>query len=682
MLNPMDSEAIFRKIADATHDWESWIAPDGSLRWVNPAVMRVSGYSIGECMAMPDYPQAMAHPDDLPSFQLFSEYVDKRLDGNNLAFRLKRKDGAVTWVAMSWQPFFGPDGEYLGVRLSIRDSSRKLPNCYLNQLRPAASRAMRDAMNAVGDPVRVYRLITECAARSLGVARVGVWLLDKTGQKLVCANIFTLSENSHANGLSIRVEKYPRYISAVMRDQLVIASDALNDPVTQELASDYLKPLGILSMLDVPIMRGGKTIGVLCHEHTGHLRYWNQTELAFVESLSDFLTLSLESAERIELEEQTRRLASIIEATPDAVITVTADGTPLYMNRAAYQAQVPRGDSHTAEFRTANIAESYSYDALKFRNEVVVPAAMRDGHWSGEIRLRALTGEEIPVWQTMIAHRDSEGSVKYLSSILHDLREQKRTEDLLRASEQSLQVLNAGLETRIAERTQKVEEVNRNLEAFAYSVAHDLKAPLRGIDGYARLLMEDYRAQLPGEAPQFVDNICTAADRMHQLIDDLLAFSRVGRRELSATHFALRQVLERILAERQHDIDLRVVKIVNELGELEITADLDCFLQLLRNLVDNAIKFTRDTERPTVIVSAKQDDKRTLVTVKDNGCGFDMKYHDRIFSIFQRLHRIEDFPGTGIGLAIVGKSAERMGGRVWAQSEPGRGAEFFVELPV
>jgi PAS domain S-box-containing protein len=674
----MDNDAVFKLIADATYDWESWLAADGSLRWVNPALTRVSGYSADECMAMVNYPQPMVLPADLASFNRFTASAHARGAGNDLPFRLLRKDGAIIWVAMSWQPMHDAAGEYLGIRTSIRDTTQGMRNDYLERLRPAASRAMHKAAEVSTNPERVYQIICECAARSLGVARVGVWLFDDSNEHLMCANLFISSDSSHCCDMSIAVADYPKYFAAISGDQLVIASDAQTDAVTCELAGSYLKPLGIASLLDAPIVRAGRTVGVLCHEHIGNVRYWNPAELAFVESLADFLALTLESSERIRLEDQTRELASIIEATPDMVTTVGLDGRPSYLNHAGYMMLAGRDDLSLADF---NITDAYSAQAMQFRDEVVLPTALRDGHWSGETSLQTLAGDTIPIWQTLIAHRDAEGNIKYLSSVIRDLREQKSVEAQLRAREQSLQTLNAELEQRVADRTRKLEEVNRNLESFAYSVSHDLKAPLRGIDGYSRLLLEDYRSQLTGEAPQFIDNIRNATERMHQLIDDLLAFSRLGRRELAATHFAIRQVLERILAERQHDIESRGVVIVNQVADIEINADLDCFLQLLRNLVDNAIKFTRDVAKPLVIISATQDASRTLITVKDNGCGFDMKYHDRIFAIFQRLHRVEDFPGTGVGLAIVNKAAERMGGRVWARSEPGAGAEFFLELP-
>jgi len=675
----MDNDAVFKLIADATYDWESWLAEDGTLRWVNPAVTRVTGYSVQECMAMVNFPRPMVLPSDLASFGRFAASCMAKVDGNDLPFRLLRKDGAIIWVAMSWQPMFDGAGEYLGTRTSIRDTTQGMRNDYLERLRPAASRAMHKAAAANVDLQQVYQIVCECAAQSLDVARVGVWLFDERHEFLKCANLFFSTDNSHRTDLSIAVADIPQYFAAISGDQLVIASDALTDAVTCELADNYLRPLGIASLLDAPIVRAGRTVGVICHEHIGSRRFWNPAELSFVETLADFLALTLESSERVRLQEQTRQLASIIEASPDLVSTVSLDGKPMYLNSAGRKLLGLKDDVVLAEF---NNAEAYPEDAYRYRDDVVIPTALRDGQWTGETRLRTLADDIIPVWQTLIAHRNNAGDVKFFSSVNRDLREQKRVEAQLRAREQSLKTLNAELEQRVAERTRKLEEVNRNLEAFAYSVSHDLKAPLRGIDGYSRLLLEDYRAQLTGEAPQFIDNIRSATERMHQLIDDLLAFSRLGRRQLATTHFAIRQVLERILAERQHDIESRNVVIVNQVADIEVDADLDCFLQLLRNLVDNAIKFTRDVSKPSVIITATRDATHTLISVKDNGCGFDMKYHDRIFAIFQRLHRVEDFSGTGVGLAIVNKAAERMGGRVWANSEPGAGAEFFLELPV
>jgi PAS domain S-box-containing protein len=250
------------------------------------------------------------------------------------------------------------------------------------------------------------------------------------------------------------------------------------------------------------------------------------------------------------------------------------------------------------------------------------------------------------------------------------------------AAEQEIQRLNADLERRVLERTEQLKEANRELETFAYTVSHDLKAPLRGIDGYSRLLEEDHVANLSDEGVTFVGNIRRGVAQLQQLIDDLLAYSRMERRTLNVGTVDVEPLVERVLHEREDDLASRGVRIVRVVtAGLTVRADRDGLTLALRNLLDNALKFTRDASPPVIEVGAKAEGDTCVVWVRDNGIGFDMKFHDRLYEIFQRLQRAEEYSGTGIGLTIVRKAVTRMGGRVWAQSEPGRGATFFLELP-
>jgi len=242
------------------------------------------------------------------------------------------------------------------------------------------------------------------------------------------------------------------------------------------------------------------------------------------------------------------------------------------------------------------------------------------------------------------------------------------------------QQLNATLERRVAERTNELQAKTRQLEAFTYSVSHDLKAPLRGIDGYGRLLATQYQDQLDEEGHFFIQNIRNATAQMGQLIEDLLAYSRLERIQIHPVPIALEPLIAKLLAER---------------GELPagttLTLQLDCLhtrgeaqalLMALRNLLDNALKFSaRQAERHITIGSTEKAGCCRL-WVQDDGPGFEMRFHDRIFEIFQRLHRLEDYPGTGVGLAIVRKAMERLGGRAWAHSVPGQGACFYLEMPL
>ena len=208
-----------------------------------------------------------------------------------------------------------------------------------------------------------------------------------------------------------------------------------------------------------------------------------------------------------------------------------------------------------------------------------------------------------------------------------------------------------------------------------------VKAPLRGIDGYSRILIEDYGDRLDEQARRFLGNIRNGASQMHALIEDLLAYSRMERRALEASRVDLGELMRSVLTRRADEIAAASAQIVGEVPSLIVRADRQGLDLVLRNLIDNALKFSRDAEPPTITLSARREGDRIVLSIRDNGIGFDMKYHERIFEIFQRLHRSEEFAGTGVGLALVRKAMQRMGGRVWAESAPGEGACFYLEFP-
>lgn len=238
--------------------------------------------------------------------------------------------------------------------------------------------------------------------------------------------------------------------------------------------------------------------------------------------------------------------------------------------------------------------------------------------------------------------------------------------------------LNADLDSSLA----RLRRVNQELETFTYSVSHDLKAPLRGIDGYSRLLLEDYRDKLDDEGRGFLEHIRRATKQMGTLIDDLLSYSRLERKTISMTDQALSPVVHAVVSQFSADFDGAGVHFTCDVPEeLTVHTDAQGLAMALRNLLDNALKFSRNSQPPRIAVRALRVGRSVHLSVQDNGVGFDMKFHDRIFAIFQRLHRAEEYPGTGVGLAIVRKAMERMGGQAWATSEPGQGATFTLQLP-
>ncbi len=228
----------------------------------------------------------------------------------------------------------------------------------------------------------------------------------------------------------------------------------------------------------------------------------------------------------------------------------------------------------------------------------------------------------------------------------------------------------------IEKSTRKLAETNKELEAFAYSVSHDLRAPLRNIDGFSKILLDEFSENLDERAKHYLTRVRDGTTRMSLLIDDMLAFSRIGRTELQLRLTHCRDIINGIIEHHADEIKRRNISVI--VGELP---DMECdpilMNSLFSNLISNALKFTRTVERPEITIG--YDKQKGSVFVRDNGIGFDMRYHDKIFQVFQRLHLPEEYEGTGIGLAIVKRVAERHKGKVWAESGLGKGSTFFIK---
>jgi signal transduction histidine kinase len=235
------------------------------------------------------------------------------------------------------------------------------------------------------------------------------------------------------------------------------------------------------------------------------------------------------------------------------------------------------------------------------------------------------------------------------------------------------------LELRVRERTEELQVANKELDAFSYSVSHDLRAPLRAVDGYARMLEEDYSGKLDAEGNRLLGVVRASSQQMGRLIDDLLAFSRLGREPLRTRPVQLDSLVQQLIDETRPSHNGRTIDfVVGNLGIVE--ADPALLKQALANLLSNAVKFTRGKDPAVVEVGRRNAGDPAVYYVKDNGAGFDMKYYDKLFGVFQRLHSSAEYPGTGVGLAIVQRVVNRHGGRVWAESKPGDGATFFFTL--
>jgi len=226
----------------------------------------------------------------------------------------------------------------------------------------------------------------------------------------------------------------------------------------------------------------------------------------------------------------------------------------------------------------------------------------------------------------------------------------------------------------------RIRELNQELEAFTYSVSHDLRAPLRSIDGYARILKEDYEQKLDDEGKRVISVIMGNAKRMAQLIDDLLEFSRLGRKEITKANTDMTRLVQNAIEELMQSENGRKIDVkINNL--LPATVDVNMIRQVWVNLLSNALKYSGKKTETVIEVNSEELPGEICYRVKDNGVGFDMQYKSKLFSVFQRLHKIQDFPGTGVGLAIVKRIIDRHQGRVWAEAKLNEGASFYFTIP-
>ena len=250
----------------------------------------------------------------------------------------------------------------------------------------------------------------------------------------------------------------------------------------------------------------------------------------------------------------------------------------------------------------------------------------------------------------------------------------------LREREEQLRCLNSELEHRVEERTRKLQEANKELEAFSYSVSHDLRAPLRAIDGFSRILLEDYAKKLDEDGRRVLDVIRSNTQNMGRLIDDLLAFSRLSRKPMEAAPVNMSELANEVFQQLEPAFDGQ--KIQFKLAPLpDTTGDPALIRQVFVNLLSNAAKYSRQRAQTVIEVHGRRDNGDCIYFVKDNGVGFDMTYAPKLFGVFQRLHNVEEFEGTGVGLAIVQRIIHRHGGRVWAEGKVNEGATFYFSLP-
>lgn len=360
-------------------------------------------------------------------------------------------------------------------------------------------------------------------------------------------------------------------------------------------------------------------------------------------------------------------LSAIIESSDDAIIGKDLTGKVVSWNAGAQR----MFGYDAAEMVGSSIDRLLAPDRPDEEHRILENAKSGETRIYETVRIRK-DGTPVDLSLAVSSIRDSQGEIVGFSSIARDISERKRAE------EQILR-LNAELEHRVQMRTAELTVANQELEAFTYSVAHDLRAPLRHIDAFTRILQEDFAGSFPPEAAELLDTIRRGSENMSRLVNDLLDLARVGRQKMKRERISLNVIIDEVIAEiagetKGRQIDWHIARLPL------VEGDPGLLKQVFTNLLSNAVKYTRPREKAVIEIGLQTVNGKPAIFVRDNGVGFNIKYATKLFGVFQRLHRPEEFEGTGVGLAIVDRVVKRHGGNAWAESDGNRGATFYFTL--
>lgn len=387
----------------------------------------------------------------------------------------------------------------------------------------------------------------------------------------------------------------------------------------------------------------------------------------------------------------------LLESAPDAMVIANAEGTIIIINAQTERLfGYPRNEiiGNKVEFL---IPERFHASHTRHRDEYIESPKVRAMGAGMELYGRRKDGSEFPVEVSLSPLKVSDEEGLNVIAAIRDITKQVESREEIKKLNENLEHLvmertaeleklylelhdlNKDLESRVTRRTWELEESNKELESFSYSVSHDLRAPLRSIDGFSNKIIKDYGHLLDEQGRDYFSRVINASQKMGQLIDDLLKLARLSRVEMNLADTNLTSIAEAIAADLQSSAPERSVDFVIQQGLVD-KADRSLMQIALQNLFDNAWKYTRNTRDAKIEFSSFRQETKTVYSLRDNGVGFDMRYVNKLFGAFQRLHSAAEFEGTGIGLATVKRIIRRHHGTIWAEAEVNQGAAFYFTL--
>lgn len=671
------SQKDYRQLVDSIEGivWEG-NAGAGNFTFVNQQAERIFGYPLQRWLSEPDFWPNRIHPDDRERVLQAHRHAAATLKNFVIEFRMYTAEPRLIWLRNS-------------VSVTRDDQNRvKLQGVMVNitELKEA-----EEALREQTRTLEVLNRIGTALAAELNLERL-VQVVTDAGKEVTGA-MFGAFSYKHLNGHGEQFSLHttagaPRSVfehlplpshrpfapPAEVEKEILRIDDVLHDA----RAPKSLLPSGpscheppLRSYLAIPVVsHSGETLGGLLFGHPAPGVFTERSQ-RLLAGIAAQAAVALDNARLYRaVSKSESHFRQLADAMPQIVWTADPEGRIDYLNRRWYDFTGLREDPGTNESYFQFMHEEDRLPCIGAWNEAVASGQsfqaecrLRENH-SGDYRWHLVRA--VPI-------RDEQDRLVSWFGTCTDIDAQKRAEGEVRE-------LNTALERRVSERTAQLQTANKELEAFSYSVSHDLRAPLRSIDAFSQLVREDYQDKLDEQGKQYLEIVGESSRHMGQLIDDLLHLSRVTRSEIRRRPVDLSALARQVFAGLKQLEPKRAMEIIIA-PDLQTEGDERLLRIALENLINNAWKFTAKQPRPRIEVGHEIQGTETVFFVRDNGAGFDMAYANKLFGAFQRLHSTTEFPGHGIGLATVQRIISRHGGRIWASAVVNQGATFYFTIP-
>ena len=685
----ISSEARFRELAENINDvFYNVETASHSVLYVSPAYEKLWGRSCQSLYASPGSHIEAVLPEDRPVLAQ-ADALNAQGQDSDVEYRIGSPTGQVRWIRDRSYPVFNAAGvieRVVGTACDITDRKRaELVLASANRALQMLSRSSI-AIHRIEEEESLLAEVCRVAVEVGGYRMAWVGYMQHDDRRSLAPMAHAGEERGYLDAIEIswgadQLSGQGPAGQAIRSGKPAQRSDISADPTFYWRAAALQR--GYRSSIALPLREAGRSFGVLCL-YRSEVDFFSADEVQLLQEMADNLAFGIGSL-RARLERRRSHLAAreaavklaeqaaLLDHAQDAIIVRNLDRTVRFWNQGAQRLY---GWS-------AQEVLGRTMDSLMYRDPQTLQAAMRQtldngGDWSGELEQIARDGSLVQVESRCSVVRDEQGQVSGVLSINTDIRERKRAHEAILS-------LNASLEERVRQRTAQLQQANEQLEAFSYSVSHDLRSPLNTIDGFSHLLQKSMaklaeREPLAERGAHYLAHIRAGVVQMGELIDGLLTLAQVSRASLRWEPVDLSAMAEELLKGYQTREPDRVSQCQVEPGLL-VQGDARLLRQVLDNLLGNAWKFTGPQACAEIALGHETGPAgEPVYVVRDNGAGFDMAQAFRLFTAFERLHTQSEFAGTGIGLATVARIIERHGGRIWADSAPGQGARFYFTL--